>query len=66
MAETKKERKPVRKTEARAEQKQELKEIEIPSDLASKAEEFRGKLIEAVADFSDELKNHIRNILNYN
>ena len=36
-------------------EKQELKEIEIPSDLASKAEEFRGKLIEAVADFSDEL-----------
>ena len=34
---------------------QELKEIDIPSDMVSKAEEYRGKLIEAVADYSDEL-----------
>ncbi len=34
---------------------QELKEIDIPADMESKAEEFRGKLIEAVADYSDEL-----------
>ena len=34
---------------------QELKEIDIPSDMTSKAEEYRGKLIEAVADYSDEL-----------
>ena len=34
---------------------QEVSEIEIPSDLVSKVEEYRGKLIEAVADFSDEL-----------
>ena len=34
---------------------QELKEIDIPADMADKAEEYRGKLIEAVADYSDEL-----------
>ena len=34
---------------------QEVSEIEIPADMVSKAEEYRGKLIEAVADFSDEL-----------
>ena len=36
-------------------EKQELKEIEIPADMTAKAEEYRAKLIEAVADFSDEL-----------
>ena len=34
---------------------QELKEIDIPADMTNKAEEYRGKLIEAVADYSDEL-----------
>ena len=34
---------------------QNLEEIEIPADMVDKAEESRGKLIEAVADFSDEL-----------
>ena len=34
---------------------QELKEIEIPADMKEKCEEYRGKLIEAVADYSDEL-----------
>ena len=34
---------------------QELKEIDIPADMVDKAEEYRGKLIEAVADYSDEL-----------
>ena len=34
---------------------QNLEEIEIPADMVDKAEEARGKLIEAVADFSDEL-----------
>ena len=35
---------------------QEVTEMaEIPADMVSKAEEYRGKLIEAVADFSDEL-----------
>ena len=34
---------------------QELKEIEIPADMKDKAEEYRDKLINAVADFSDEL-----------
>ena len=34
---------------------QEVTEIDIPADMADKAEEYRGKLIEAVADFSDEL-----------
>ena len=34
---------------------QNLEEIEIPVDMVDKAEESRGKLIEAVADFSDEL-----------
>ena len=36
-------------------EKQELEEIDIPSDMQDKAEEYRGKLIEAVADYSDEL-----------
>ena len=35
---------------------QEVVELDaIPADMVSKAEEYRGKLIEAVADFSDEL-----------
>ena len=35
---------------------QEVTEMDaIPADMMSKAEEYRGKLIEAVADFSDEL-----------
>ncbi len=34
---------------------QELKEIDIPADMVSKAEEARNKLIEAVADFDDNL-----------
>ena len=34
---------------------QELKEIDIPSDMVKEAEEYRNKLIEAVADYSDEL-----------
>ncbi len=34
---------------------QNLNETEIPADLADKAEEYRGKLIEAIADYSDEL-----------
>ena len=34
---------------------QEVNEIEMPADMLDKAEEYRGKLIEAVADFSDEL-----------
>ena len=34
---------------------QNLSETEIPADLVDKAEEYRGKLIEAVADYSDEL-----------
>ena len=34
---------------------QNVTEIEIPADLMDKAEEYRGKLIDAVADFSDEL-----------
>ena len=34
---------------------QELTETEIPADMNDKVEEYRGKLIEAVADFSDEL-----------
>ncbi len=36
-------------------EKQELEEIDIPSDMQDKAEEYRNKLIEAVADYSDEL-----------
>ncbi len=36
-------------------EKQELSEIDIPSDMQSKAEEYRTKLIEAVADFDEEL-----------
>ena len=34
---------------------QELLEIDIPSDMVSKAEEYRTKLIEAVSDFDEEL-----------
>ena len=34
---------------------QNLIETEIPADMVDKAEEYRGKLIDAVADFSDEL-----------
>ncbi len=34
---------------------QELEEIEIPADMKDKAEEYRDKLINAVADYSDEL-----------
>ena len=34
---------------------QNLVETEIPADMVDKAEEYRGKLIDAVADFSDEL-----------
>ncbi len=36
-------------------EKQELEEIDIPSDMQDKVEEYRNKLIEAVADYSDEL-----------
>ncbi len=32
-----------------------LEEIEIPSDMTTKSEEYRAKLIEAVADFDEEL-----------
>lgn len=35
--------------------KQELIETEIPAELAGKAEEYRNKLIEAVADFDEDL-----------
>jgi len=35
--------------------KQELEEIEIPADMTAKSEEYRSKLIEAVADFDEEL-----------
>ena len=35
--------------------KQELTEMDIPADMESKAAEYRTKLIEAVADFDDEL-----------
>ena len=34
---------------------QNVTKIEIPADLMDRAEEYRGKLIDAVADFSDEL-----------
>ncbi len=34
---------------------QELSEIDIPDDMKAKAEDYRNKLIEAVADYSDEL-----------
>ena len=34
---------------------QNLEEMPIPEDMASKTEEYRNKLIEAVADYSDEL-----------
>ena len=36
-------------------EKQELVEIEIPADMTAKTEEYRTKLIEAVADFDEEL-----------
>ena len=35
--------------------KQELEEIAIPSDMEAKTEEYRTKLIEAVADFDEDL-----------
>ena len=35
--------------------KQELESMEIPADMTAKAEEYRTKLIEAVADFDEEL-----------
>jgi len=34
---------------------QNVTEIEIPADMMDRAEEYRGKLIDAVADFSDKL-----------
>ena len=34
---------------------QNVTKIEIPADMMDRAEEYRGKLIDAVADFSDEL-----------
>jgi len=36
-------------------EKQELTEMEIPADMVQKTEEYRTKLIEAVADFDEEL-----------
>jgi len=36
-------------------EKQEVSEIEIPADMVEKTEEYRTKLIEAVADFDEEL-----------
>ena len=36
-------------------EKQELTEMEIPADMIQKTEEYRTKLIEAVADFDEEL-----------
>ena len=36
-------------------EQQNLEEIEVPSDMTAKAEEYRTKLIEAVADFDEEL-----------
>ncbi len=36
-------------------EKQELSEMEIPADMVQKTEEYRTKLIEAVADFDEEL-----------
>ncbi len=36
-------------------EKQELTEIEIPADMVQKTEEYRTKLIEAVADFDEDL-----------
>ena len=36
-------------------EKQEVSEMEIPADMVEKAEEYRTKLIEAVADFDEEL-----------
>ncbi len=36
-------------------EKQELKEIPIPADMEAKSNEYRTKLIEAVADFDEEL-----------
>ena len=36
-------------------EKQEVSEMEIPADMVQKTEEYRTKLIEAVADFDEEL-----------
>ena len=36
-------------------EKQEISEMEIPADMAQKTEEYRTKLIEAVADFDEDL-----------
>ena len=36
-------------------EQQNVKEIEIPSDMKDQAEEYRAKLIEAVADFDEDL-----------
>ena len=36
-------------------EKQEISEMEIPADMVEKTEEYRTKLIEAVADFDEEL-----------
>ncbi len=36
-------------------EKQELTEIEIPADMVQKTEEYRTKLIEAIADFDEDL-----------
>ena len=36
-------------------EKQELKEIPIPADMEAKSNEYRTKLIEAVADFDEDL-----------
>ena len=36
-------------------EKQEVSEMEIPADMVEKTEEYRTKLIEAVADFDEEL-----------
>ncbi len=36
-------------------EKQELTEMEIPADMVAKTEEYRTKLIEAVADFDEDL-----------
>ena len=36
-------------------EKQEVSEMEIPADMVEKAEEYRTKLIEAVADFDEDL-----------
>ena len=36
-------------------EKQEVTEMEIPADMVEKTEEYRTKLIEAVADFDEDL-----------